>query len=814
MRAEEEKLKNNYAVDYSQILPIFIYPTEEQSQNLFPQMDKVIEKCSEVIERHSMYIRKKEHIKWIDDSYFLIGKARFYKREYGLAEETFLYVYQAYKREDDRYRGLNWLIRTYIETEQWGKAEEFIDLAEDEMKRYPDDHKAEYYAILADYLIKRDKDYEKAIEPLTQAMEMSDERETKRWYAFILGQIQQGRRDFQAATTWYTQVIKLKPDYTMRFNAKINRAIALDITAGNSDDIKKELRKMLKDGKNEEFRDQIYYALAEIALKEDNEPQAIEYLRKSAAASTTNTKQKALSYLKLADIYFEQPDYLNAQTYYDSTLKFLPEEHPLYYDAELKNESLQELVKNLKVIKLQDSLLQLSNLSEKDREKKIKKMIADMQAEEERRKQAEMRALEEQQQEANLQANFGQNFGGNRKGNWYFYNPTTMALGQNEFKQIWGDRELRNHWRRNPEASIKNQVNNQQDTTALAKAEEVDAAEKYNPESYLDDIPADNQARLEAHGKIAEALFNVGTIFKESFDDMKSAVAAFRRITVEYDTSRFNLPAHYQLYRIYSQEQMTAEAEKEKQWILDNHPFSEYAYLIKNPEYAKQSKETREKVEEFYEATYKLYTYGLYNDVIASARKADETFAKNHLKPQFDYLRAKAIGKSATQEEFKTALEKVVADHPESNVKEEAQLILNYMKRGNPSPPTENSPEIYNNNPKENHLFILSLAAGSKNTELIKNQLSNFNSEFFRQKQLDLTTSNLENRILLMVRTFKNLDEAKLYLQALRNNPQLMSLIGSEDARQYIISTSNFRTLFKSKDEEEYITFYKRQINI
>ena len=127
----------------------------------------------------------------------------------------------------------------------------------------------------------------------------------------------------QLATERYSKVLKLHPDYTMRFNARINRAIAFDSERGDSEGIKKELKKMLKDIKNEDFRDQIYYALAELELKEDNEPLAIEYLIKSAKYSVINEKQKGLSYLKLANIYFEQPNYINAQAYYDSTIQNL-----------------------------------------------------------------------------------------------------------------------------------------------------------------------------------------------------------------------------------------------------------------------------------------------------------------------------------------------------------------------------------------------------------------------------------------------------------------------------------------------------------
>ena len=826
MKQREAQLRSSYKEDYSQLLPVFIYPNETESQAMYPDMDKVIEKCSEVIERHSIYLRKKENVKWIDDSYFLIGKARLYKNEFGLAEQTFLYVYQAYKKDPARYRGLNWLIKTFIETEQFDKAEEFLDIGEEAKKKFPDEYLGHFNAIYADYHIKKDMDVEQAIEKLENAVKFTKEKELKRRYTFILAQLYQKQNNFGLATDRYSRVLKMNPNYVMRFNARINRAIAYDVSSNNSKDIKKELRKMLRDSKNEEFKDQIYFALAELALKEDDEPLAIDYLRKSTRFSVNNDKQKALSYLKLADIYFEQPHYINAQAHYDSTLLYLPEEHPEYYDAEAKNNSLQDLVKNLKVIQMQDSLLALSNMSEKDRKKKVKEIIKNLKEEEERKQQEEFRKLQALQAGNNSNIiNTAGNSG--KKGEWYFYNTTTLALGVSEFKSIWGDRQLEDNWRRKLKSSrtIQNQGGEENPDGAETLSDSALVAkenEKYDPEFYLKDIPKDKKEQLIAHGKVAEALFNVGTIFKESFTDYNSAINSFERVTVDYDTSKFNLPSHYQLYRIYKINEYEEKAEIEKKWVLDNHPFSEYAYLIKNPNYNKETKATKEKVEEFYAATYRLFKYGLYDDVIASCNKADQTFTKNHIKAKFDFLKAKAIGHTRSKEEFKAALNAVIADHPNDPVKDNAQQILNYMEKAaieasKPPPAPEKDKLVkeqqkvaYEYDAEDKHIFILSAEKEAKNFNRLKNQLANFNRQYFRQDQLNVTASALGEKDLYLVRTFETQAQAMRYLKALRNNNALKSVIQGAKAKDYIISNGNFRSLFKSKDEGQYLEFFNQ----
>lgn len=807
IKQNELMLAENQIDDYSAILPIFIYPDEKKSQTMYPDMDKVVEKCSQVIERHSIYKRKKENVKWIDDSYFLIGKARFYKKEFTLAEETFLYVYQAFKTDPNRYQGLNWLIRTYIEIEDWQKAEDFLDLGEEEMGKIPEEFRGEFNAIYADFHLKKDNDQVKAIERLETAVALTKEKEDRRRYLFILAQLYQKSREFSRATDLYSQVIKMNPDYVMRFNARINRAIAYDVSSNNSDDIKKELRKMLKDKKNEEYQDQIYYALAELVLKEQDEPLAITYLQKSVKLSVSNNKQKALSYFKLAELYFARPDYVRAQAHYDSTLQFLPESHPDYYEAESKNNDLQDLVSNLKVIILQDSLLALGQLSEKDRKKAINKLIKDKKEEDRKRELAKLRALEEQQNDNagfNPTGNSGRN-----KGQWYFYNNTTMALGLSEFKQIWGDIQLQDNWNRSKKTVVKTVENNEELAVdpEQARRDSIADAEKYNPDFYLKDIPVSFEDQLAAHGKLVVALFNVGNIFKESFVDYPRAIESFKRITADYDTSAYNLPAHYQLYRIYSIQSETELADVEKKWVLENHPFSEYAYLIKNPNYNKETKETKQKVEEFYQATYKLFQYELYADVVTSCNRAESAFSKNHLRPQFAFMKAKAVGYTSDKESFRKELEYVVKEFPDDPVKQKAQEILDFMnKKSSEKPKVKTN---YKLDLKDKHLFVFTCSNTGGNINPFKNKISDFNTKFFRESKLDITSSALKDKQLFLVRTFNSAEEAMRYYKAVRNNSGLILAAREQGAEEYIISLENFRLLFRSKDEKEYRSFFE-----
>ena len=445
LKADVKQLYAEHTDDYSEIIPLFIYPDEAKSKSMFPNMERVIDKTTNVIDRHSIYIRNEEHVRWIDDCYMLMGKARFYKQEYYIAIEVFEYVAKAYKKEPPGYEALIWLARTHIELKEFNKAEAILKKM-DESKGVPKQFSSEFNALFADYYIKKNN-REEAIRHLTKALETTRKKQDKRRYNYVLAQLWLKQKEFEQASIYFTKVIKLRPHYEMMFNAKISKALAFNTEGEGQSDVKKMLRKMLKDKKNEDYRDQIYYALADIAFKEEKDSLAIDYLTKSAAYSTSNTKQKAISYLRLGQYYYDIPNYLKSYNYYDSCLAVLPKDFKDYEKIEIRTKSLKKLADNIVIVMEQDSLQRMAN-DETFRNKVIDELIA--QAEEDER-QKELAANNNDDVAFMENTTFG---GGDNKGAWYFYNQNTLGFGFSDFRKRWGDRKLEDNWRRSNKESL------------------------------------------------------------------------------------------------------------------------------------------------------------------------------------------------------------------------------------------------------------------------------------------------------------------------------------------------------------------------
>jgi len=120
---------------------------------------------------------------------------------------------------------------------------------------------------------------------------------------------------------------------------------------------------MLKDDKNKDYRDQIYFALADVALRDRDTLSAIHYLRQSVSSSVNNNYQLATSALTVADLYFNMPIYDSAQAYYDTAMTSLPKDYPDYTTIEHKTRVLTDLVDNLIVIQHEDSLQRLVSMT-------------------------------------------------------------------------------------------------------------------------------------------------------------------------------------------------------------------------------------------------------------------------------------------------------------------------------------------------------------------------------------------------------------------------------------------------------------------
>jgi tetratricopeptide (TPR) repeat protein len=448
IRKIETTILKSQADDYNRILRL--YPTFDSTQASGYSKD-----AEEAVKMASLAIQRHSNSKWVDDAYILVGKARMYTLDWTNAIQTFKHVNTKSKDKDARHLAIINLIRTYIEHKEFNNAKAAIDflakadLNRENQKKY-NLEKAYYYQLL--------NDYNNMVISLTSIDHLLKKSDRRGRIYFIIGQVYQ-KLGFEAeAYNYYKKCIATNPEYEVDFYARLYMAQVTEISRGR--DIvsaRKSFAKLLKDSKNKEFHDKIYYELGVFELKHKNLNQAITSFNQSVR-SGNNKKIDGEAFLRLGEIYYDTlKNYELSQAYYDSAITSLPTDYENYAFIQQRAEILNEFVKHLKTIEWQDSLLSLASMDSATLRAKVDAVVtAKIKAEEKKasRKKSNNRV--------DLSGgNSGGTFGGNDDTNqadadWYFGNPSAMGLGQSEFLRIWGSIKLEDNWRRSQRQNLRN----------------------------------------------------------------------------------------------------------------------------------------------------------------------------------------------------------------------------------------------------------------------------------------------------------------------------------------------------------------------
>lgn len=795
-----KKLQEQNKDDFNQLLKIYPTGTKKEAQAVVPQMDKALKKCAKAINKHSMLIKGKEYNRWIDDSYLLIGKAYFYKQEYIKAVEAFRLVSRQYLGDITSYEAYIWLINTYVEMKDFSSADLVIEnVLMDET--FPLELNQKLSLALANYHIAIE-DYDLAIEELNSVVSLTKKKREKSRYLYILAQLYSMKDNFALATNYFTRVIRISPDYEMVFNAKINRARSFDTSSGGSDTIIEELQKMLKDDKNKEFLDVIYFGLAEINNRQNKLNEAIPLYVLSVSSSIKNDAQKSLSSVILADIYYEQQSYRPAQAYYDTAVAFMNKKNQRYKIAKQKQITLTELISNLDIIERQDSLQRIALMPENERTAFIDGLI--LKIEEQERQQRE---LENQRRSENNFFNDPSksinkfNTNQNRGGGWYFDNPNTLSFGFSEFNRKWGKRKLEDNWRRSNKKTLSVEE-------ALADTIEEDVFDPKNRDSYIKNLPLSIEAMRESNNMIIEAYFDAGVIYKEQLYDLPQSIKTFETLNKRFPYSKNRVMVLYFLHRLHDEKGNLDFAEDYKNMLIEEFPNSDYAKLVKSSSYIEQLSDANSKLESSYEKAFAYYAKSKYKECIAICDRVNTKNPNNILYPNFDFLKTQASAHKSNKNTYMASLEKIIEKYPKHAVAESAKeilLSLNIELKEDESLPGGDNPYVIK--PNAAHYFILLFKDYDLELSVAKATLSNYHSEYYRLDRLNISSLLFtEHTHLITIREFSNQTQAMEYYEAFQNG-DVRGAFGS-DYTALVIAGPNFPYFFKNKDVEGYTKMF------
>lgn len=827
MLEADKKIQELYEPNWDEILPLFIDTDESSAQQVYPLMERAIEKCSKVVDRHTMTPSKRdrksmkwpEMNKWIDDNYTVIGEAYYIKEDFAKSEEIFLFLARTVDTRDAQAWSFSWLGRIYLRTENLVKAKNMLAKAE-QYTDVSDEIRIQTNLALAQFHIKKEN-FEEAIRYIEAAIDLTKKKKDTARNLFILAQCLRETGDSEAAIETFNAVVDLRTPYELEFQAKIQQAMTYQRKGGHSDPIVELLEDMLDDDKNQEYLDQIYFALAEVALEDRQRDLGIEHLETSVYVSEGNSRQLGKSYLRLADLHMEDLNYEIAQAYYDSALVYIPDDNERKEDITSLASNLTDLVLNLRTIEEQDSLLALCDLNEFDRRRVIENHWEDMADDLERRKE-EMEAANEA---AIAEA------GSSGVGMFWPYNGALLVGGRQNYNDYWGDRVLEDHWRRSRKLGVL--FSNDEETESEEQEEYIDP---FDPESLptvdemLEGLPCGEEERANSLAVIAEAYYLAGLDYREKLSDPENAIATWEELLEKLDSSAFHPTATYQLFRTYLLRELEedysnpfCESCNSEFWanqITTNYPGSEWANLIENPDFLDAEEEAYETERIAYEEMLARYYKKDYQATLLDIDVINNERPENPLACKYNLLRAQCVGGLTSYTGDRTpyfdALKLLISDCPET---EEATFAASLLAQlgvdlgfvgeiSQPDKTEEESAFIFNSN--KEHYFAIIIPVENATGNEVKAKSSDFNKAFFESRNLRIT-SNLLSRTheIVLVKSFEDKTKGLDYFTVFTGNREMLIDVNSGGYDMFIISSDNYVELFKNKDITGYGDFFE-----
>ena len=655
-------------------------------------------KATKAIQKHSMNIGGREKNSQIDEAYLLLGKSRYYDQRFVPALDAFNYILYKYPNSSTIYEAKIWREKTNMRLGNDALVVKNISKLLDEQK-LSKQVVANANALLSEaFLNLEEKD--SAVAKLKIAQEYTKIRAEKARYRFILGQLYEelGKKD--SAIYRYQSVINMKRKAAREYviQAQAQKAQLFDYQKGDTTSFLKTFKTLLADRENRPFLDVIYYQMGVFYDKNNNQKQAVKQYNSSLKKATTDQYLIASNYRNLGNMNFKNAEYQNAAKYYDSTLTKLDIKTRAYLSIQKNRKNLDEVIQYEAIAKKNDSIIHVASLSETDRVLYFENYIDKLKKSDETKKilaEKEKEKLETiarnakptsidpvvsgpdlpKPKKASLAPPSMADASMNQVSVFYFYNPTTVAFGKVEFKKTWGARSLGGNWRLSTgktDLKENDTINGKKQTAENALVQEK-IIQEYTTDYYLKQLPVSQTAMDSIVKERNFVYYQLGVVYKEKFKEYDLASNKLEQLLKNNPEEKLVPPAMYNLFKIY---QITdvSKADEMRRRISAQFPNSRYAQIINNTN--PNEALANETPESEYNKWYKLYKEEQFLIVLEKSDALINQFSGDEIVSKFELLKANAIGKLRGVAAYKTALQYVADNYPNSEEGKNAQEIV------------------------------------------------------------------------------------------------------------------------------------------
>ena len=859
--------ENGNKDNFTEMIPMYTVGNKKSRELGKANYDKAIEKCEKAIKLHSItkrpewtksrrkterdieWLSRKEYNPFLWKAWMLMGRSQFYQGAFDEAASTFSYMCRLYATQPAIYgRARAWLAKSYIEQDWLYDAEDVIR----NMQRDSIHWRAqkEWDFTYADYYIHTG-DYDKAIPYLKKSIDHEMRKKQKARLCFLLGQLYAATGKNAEAYKAFKSVVRKNPPYELEFNARI--AMTEVMGASQAKKMVGKLKRMAASDKNKDYLDQVYYAIGNIYLAQKDTMKAISNYEKGNKKATRSGIEKGVLLLKLGDLYWQQEKFSDAQRCYGEAIGLLDKDRKDYEQLSARSKVLDELVPYTDAIHLQDSLQALAKMSEKDRNAAIDRVIAELKRQEKEQKRLEDEKNAQQTMQRNgamgnrnntNRNNTAQTQQNNRQNAvWYFYNAMAVQQGKQAFEKLWGKRENTDNWQRVNKTVVGN-LNGDADMElteeqkdSIAKAELAqdsleqlkDSAQNdpHKREYYLAQIPFTEDQVATSNLAIMDGLYNSGVIFKDKLDNLDLSKKQFTRLETQYPDFEQKADMYYHLFLLYSRLGQHDVAAGYVEKLKAEYPENQWTILLTDP-YFKENAQFGVHIEDsLYAATYDAFKADRLSEAKANAQISATRFPLGENRDKFLFIGGLAKLNDGDSKGCVDDMKAVVEKFPQSKLAEMAGMIVNGVNAGKPlhgarfdlgdvwtrrtavlADSDSINAKTFDAERNTEFVFMLAYVPDSVDENKLLYQMAKVNFTHYVVRNFDLAIEDANGLRRMVVRGFRNYDEALQYARGLAEQAGLQQLLSG--CKAIVISDKNLPLLGTNFSYADYQNFYDK----
>lgn len=869
---EGEKAKiSGHKDNYTELLPVFLVGVENSRTTGKANYETAITKCQKAITLHSIkrrpivsankrktpkmkaYLQRKEYNPFLKNAWLMMGEAQFEKGDFLEAAATFSYITRLYAAEPVvASAARQWLARCYTQV-KW-----YYD-AEDALKRMNRDSVnkqtlREANATQADLLIKQER-FEEALPYLLKAVKYTKGSFKQARLYFLLGQINAQLGHAEAAYKALKKCVRKSPPFELSFNAQMLQTEVLAGQRGQGKKMIGKLRRMARSENNKDYLDQVYCAIGNIYMAQNDTLEALKAYEQGRSKSTRNGIEKGVLLLRLGEIYWSRHRFTEAQSCYTEAIGLIDKNRNDYEDIKRRSSVLDKLVPYTSAVFMQDSLQALARMSEADRNAAIDRVIEALKKKEAEERKAKRDSASQARSDELQQS--GNNSNSQKTNNntqtpstnkaWYFYNPMVVAQGKQDFVRQWGKRKNEDDWRRSNHTVLKmegdegfdyaaddslqmvrDSLNNAENNEQTAENDSA-KADPHTREYYLQQIPFTEEARAASDAIIMDGLYNAGIIEKDDLEDFPLAASTLERLVRNYPSYEQLADAYYQLFLLYSRWGQKDKAQQARTYMANHFADYEMTKVINDPNFEYKSRFGKEIEDSLYTATYQAYRQRNLSVVEQNFNKSTIDYPNGINRPKFIFVHALSRLNTASTPELIGELRELVEKYPDSDVSNLAGMIVKGLESGrqvgtgtfdlgslwdrrtfaaDQEAAEAAQAQQFDSEREAPFLFVMAYPTDSISANQLLYEMAHFNFTTFVVRGFEMSVVNDNGLSQFRVAGFNSYDEAHAYAQRVFKSTSLHKFL--EKGRILLISKHNLDLIGTAFSINDYQKFFDK----